>query len=99
MKKNLILKLLTFISIAVFLGTFTISSTDKATTNSDIITLIPASLPQAKEQIDLFVSKGYRVKFIVPQSVSTSINDYHYNNGGSYRDIRGGFIVIMEKQR
>ena len=90
------------LSLIITLPITLTSSTDRATTNVDIITLTPTSVSQAKSQIDLFVSKGYRVKFIESQSVGTSVNSRSNTNNAfdaSHRDIRGEFLIIMEKQR
>lgn len=78
------------------------SASEKSVSNSDVVVLTPTSLGQAKSQIDLFTSKGYRVKHIAPENVSTSVNSRNNTTkayDSQYRDLKGGFLIVMERSR
>lgn len=59
------------------------------------MTSICTSLNQVKSTIDIWAKQGYYVKVLECQSVATSITQHAYPY--SRADLRGGFILVMEK--
>jgi len=85
-----------FILIIGFMVGFTVTDKPKET--------ITLSSPYSEKIIEFIRNnskEGYSVKFMLAQSISTSITSMNssgqYGYNGTQRDVKGDIIVVMEK--
>ncbi len=90
-------KVIFFIAVLIFAVSAITTPKKAAPITYETQTICTSTVSDAKKQIDSYTKSGYRVKFMVSQSVGTSVNSNGYKS--PQRDISGWLIIVLEKEK